>query len=114
MNIAEKREELRKILQNTDEITSDELAKKMNVSYDEFEHFLYDVMEDCRKEFKGIAYQFPFWKKDKLEWFFQKQIVDLRFLCPHKIIEIRDACEEKQDTVGHQMFYNNWLLYRGY
>jgi hypothetical protein len=52
--------------------------------------------------------------KDMLDQYFQTQIVDLSFLAQHKIKEVNDAWKHKLDTAGHQMFYSQWLLHRGY
>ena len=113
----DKREELRNILRTVEEtITMDELAKKMNMPRENLEKILYDITIDVKKEFNSVAYQLPTWNKERLEEFFQRQIVDLRFLCPHKIEEVKEGevVEESHNTIGHQFFYNNWMLYRGY
>lgn len=97
------------------EIDAYTLAKQLDVHVDDLLTFIQDnILPEYKKLFQDIAFRMPYWNEEKVKEFFQKQIVDLGFLCQSKITEIRDALKKKHNTYGHQTFYNNWLMYRGY
>lgn len=110
------RDTLQNRLQNVEnEIDSYDLAKQLGVHVDDLLLFIQnDILPEYKRLFQDIAMRMPYWEEEKVKEFFTKQIVDLGFLCQHKIRDIREALKKKQGIFAHQTFYNNWLMYRGY
>ena len=110
------RNNLQKTLRTVEiEIDLYDLAKQLNVRGDDILIFIQDdIIPEFKKLFRSVAFKMPFWKKEKIEEFFKQQIVDLGLLCQHKIKAIRTSMENQHNTFAHQVFYNNWIMYRGY
>jgi len=43
---------------------------------------------EYKRLFQDIAMRMPYWEEEKVKEFFRRQIVDLGFLCQHKIRDI--------------------------
>jgi len=110
------RDTLQKILREVEtEISVYDLAKKIGVHVDYVLIFINDsIIPEYKHLFHTNAHQIPKWEQDKIEQFFKQQIIDLGFLCQHKIKEIKETLKHKHNTFGHQTFYNNWIMHRGY
>jgi len=48
------------------------------------------------------------------EDFFKNPVIDLGMLIQCKIVEIAEALKNKPNSWGHRMWYDQWILYRGY
>jgi hypothetical protein len=104
--------ELRKV-DNT--ISLYELAKRLGVQTDEILRYIQDNVLPCYNEiYKKNAFKMPYYTEEEIKEFFTKDIVDIGFLCMHKIEEVNASLIEKIDTFAHKIFYNNWIIYRGY
>lgn len=110
------RDNLQRTLRDVENmIISYDLAKQLNVHVDDLLLFIQnDILPEYKRLFQDIAFKMPYWNEEKVKEFFCKQIVDLGFLCQHKIRDIREALKKKQGIFAHQTFYNNWVMYRGY
>jgi hypothetical protein len=92
-----------------------DLAKQFNLHVDDLLLFIRDnVLPEYQQVYNENCMSIPFWNAEKIQEFFQQQIIDLGFLCQHKIKEINEQMKKKLDTFAHQTFYNNWVMYRGY
>jgi hypothetical protein len=104
--------ELRKV---EDTITVHELSKRLGISVDDIYTYVQDVVLPHYNDiYKKKAFKIPFYTKEQTKEFFSKDIVDIGFLVQYKIKEIKERLEKKLDTFAHQIFYNNWIMYRGY
>lgn len=109
------RAELQKILRQVEgTINIHDLAEIMKMQVDPLLERIIVITTDFKTEYKNNVSNMMKGTKEFNDVFFKKQIIDLGFLCQHKIKEIRDNMKEKHNTFGHQMFYDAWLLYRGY
>ncbi len=109
-------ERLKIILRGLDgQISIYDLAKKLNMNV----HPMLEKIIPIHKEFT-LKYKRNYTNMvsannvDFMKQFFKTDIIDLGFLIQHKIKEIADSLKEKHNTMGHQMFYDSWLLYKGY
>jgi hypothetical protein len=109
-------DKLQSILQEVNkEISLYDLTKKMNIGVDDLLIAINEeIIPEYAKTFKKNAFKIPFFSEDETIHFFQSQIIDLGMLCQHKITEIKEGMKMKHSGFAHQIFYNNWLLYRGY
>jgi len=110
------REELTKILRTTNgQISMYDLAKKLDINVDNLLRQIVPIKDEYMILFKSsFKKMIEPNNKGFMEQFFKKPIVDLGFLVQHRIKEIADSLKDKHDTMGHQMFYDSWILYRGY
>lgn len=109
------RQRLRMILQNeNDTISIYDLAKKMNMRVDPMLVKIMEITNDFKTIYKNNVTNMVRGNSDLMDEFFKTEIVDLGFLCQHKIQEIKKNLEKKHNTMGHQMFYDSWILHRGY
>lgn len=110
------REYLRKTLQNIEnDISLYDLAKLIKTDQDEILIYIQnEVLPEYTQLFKKNAFKMPFWSKEETEQFFLNPIVDLGFLCQHKIKEIKQNLEKQHKRFGNQLFYDRWILFRGY
>lgn len=97
------------------DISCYDLAKKLKIHVDELLEFISkEVLPYYQSTYKETAMRIPFMKDEEIKEFFQKQIVDLGFLCQTKIIEIKEGMGEKAKIYAHTNMVNTWMLYRGY
>lgn len=110
------RDNLQQTLRETEKQTDlYSLAKQFNTNVDSILLFIQDsILPEYQQQFNTNAHRIPFWTEEQSQQFFQQQIIDLGFLCQHKIKEIADQLKQRHSIFAHQLFYNNWLLQRGY
>lgn len=110
------KEKLQEELRNVDgETSAYDLAKKFNCHIDELLLLIQDqVMIPYKEKWNGVKFKIPFFKEEQLKEFFSSDIIDLGYLCQHKITEIKEGIGSKLNTFAHQTMYNNWVMYRGY
>lgn len=108
-------EKLRKILRETNSMISIyDLAKKLELHVDPMLEKILVIQQRYKQIYKDNLVNMLRGDKTFMENFFKDSNVDLGMLLQHKVIEINEPLKNKLDSMGHQMFYNNWLLYRGY
>lgn len=104
--------ELRKVGET---ITLYDLAKKLGVNLDELLTYIQDILlPHYHSIYKKNAFKIPFFNNEQIKEFFSDNLVDVGFLCQHKIKEINERLEKKLNTFAHQVFYNHWVMNRGY
>jgi hypothetical protein len=110
------RDLLQKTLQEVDdEITIYDLSKKMGYAVDDVLLYIQnEIIPEYAKIFRKKAFKIPFFDMEQTEEFFRTQIIDLGFLCQHKIKEIKEGMEQKHSSFSHQIFYDKWIMNRGY
>jgi len=107
---------LQKRLQKVDnEISLYALAHEFGVHVDEILLLIQnEILPDFQHVFKSQAFKIPFFKEEEQNLFFRSEIIDLGFLCQHKIKEVKEHMKKKHSKFAHQIFYDKWLLSRGY
>jgi aminopeptidase C len=106
---------LRRILRNTNDMISVyELSKRMMIRVDPLLEMILVIQRQYNSIYKDNLRNMLKGDKQFMEQFFKEPVVDLGMLLQHKVREINEPLKDKINSMGHQMFYNNWLLYRGY
>lgn len=106
---------LRDILRNLeDPISMYGLAKELNMRVDPMLERILEIQQEYKAEYKNNMHAIMHGKKDFMQDFMSREIIDLGMLVQHKIVEIANSLRDKHNTVGHQMFFDQWLLHRGY
>lgn len=92
-----------------------ELSKKLGVGVDDILTYIQDIVLPSHIEiYKKNAFKIPFFTDEQTKEFFTRDIIDIGFLCQHKIKEINEQLGGKLNTFAYQIFYSNWLMNRGY
>lgn len=108
-------EKLRETLQETkDMINIYDLSKKLELQVDTLLEKILMIQQKYKQIYKDNLRNMVNGDKEFMENFFKDTTIDLGMLLQHKVKEINEPIKDKLNTMGHQMFYNNWLLYRGY
>lgn len=107
---------LRDILRHTSEpVSMYEVAKKLGLNVDDFLRLVVPIKDEFMAKYKqNFKKMIEPGNKNFFDSFFKLDIIDLGFLVQHNIKEIADSLKDKHNTMGHQMFYDSWILYRGY
>ena len=108
-------EKLQSILRGIDEmIDVYTLAKKMDMHVDSMLEKILLIQQQYQKIYKDNVRNMLKADKVFMEKFFKDQVIDLGMLLQHKVKDINEPLKEKLNSMGHQLFYNGWLLNRGY
>jgi len=109
------RKNLRNILRKVDgEISIYDLAKKLNLRVDPMLEKILLIQQEYKALYQEKTNDMTVADTDFMQQFFKIELIDLGFLVQHRIKEIASSLRKKHNTMGHQMFYDAWLLYRGY
>lgn len=109
------RQKLKNILMQIDEtISIYDLAKKMDLAVDPMLEKILDITNEFKQAYKNNTLKMLKGDASFLDEFFKTEIIDLGFLCQHKIKEIKESMKNKHNTFGHKMFFDQWMLHRGY
>lgn len=110
------RQKLRKTLQEQDDVIDIyNLAKKMDMRVDPMLVKILEIQREFKTEYENNRSKMTGeFSGDFNTTFFKSEIIDLGFLIQHRVKEIADRLCDKHNTFGHKMFYDQWVLYRGY